>query len=185
MPVRGREPGRYGRVLQRLEQAQVLDGAVLAAEPLARRLVSGKEIRRIFHGDATGIPLHIIFTDLPLGAWWMAQYLDLFPDSGSKRAATRLVALGVVSAMPTAVSGWAEWALADSATRRVGIVHATVNGAATAVFATSWVSRVQGRHGLGARLARLGGVLLLAGAMLGGHMGSGRRATPSLGASSS
>ena len=29
----------------------------------------------------------------------MAQFLDLFPDSGSKRAATRLVALVVVSAM--------------------------------------------------------------------------------------
>ncbi len=158
----------------------MLDSAVSAAEPLARRLVADKQIRRFFHGDATGIPLHIIFTDLPLGAWWMAQYLDLFPDSGSKRAASRLVALGVVSALPTAVSGWAEWALADKATRRVGIVHASVNGAATVVFATSWVARVRGSHSSGARLARLGGVLLLVGAMLGGHMGSGRRATPPL-----
>ena len=101
----------------------------------------------------------------------MAQYLDFFPDPGSKRAATRLVALGAVSAVPTAMSGWAEWALADRATRRVGIGHAFANGAATVVFATSWGARVQGRHGLGDRLVQLGGVLLLAGAMLGGHMG--------------
>lgn len=67
-PVRGPEPGLYGRLLQRLEQAQVLDGAVLAAEPLARRLVAGKQVRRFFHSDAMGHPLHIIFTDLPLRA---------------------------------------------------------------------------------------------------------------------
>jgi hypothetical protein len=59
----------------------------------------------VLHGEATGIPLHIIYTDLPLGAWWMAQFLDLFPDDGMRRASTRLVGLGVVAAVPTALTG--------------------------------------------------------------------------------
>lgn len=170
-------PSPYVRLLLRLERSDALDGAIRAAEPVARRLVARKPIRRVLHGDATGIPLHVIFTDLPFGAWFMAQFLDMFSDEGSRRAATRLVSLGVVTAVPTAVTGWAEWALADRATRRVGIVHATVNGVAVLVFVGSWAARVRDRHVLGVRLGRLGGAVLVAGGFLGGHMGSGRRAT--------
>jgi hypothetical protein len=71
-------------------------------------------VRRILHGDSTGIPLHVILTDLPFGAWFMALYLDLFADAGSRRAAARLVGLEVVTSVPTALAGWAEWAPADS-----------------------------------------------------------------------
>jgi hypothetical protein len=176
-PVANPGAGRYTRLLQRLERSQALDAAIKAAEPVARRLVAGDQVRRLMHGEATGVPLHIIWTDVPFGAWFMAQYLDLFPDAGTRRAATRLVRLGVVAALPTAVTGWAEWALADRATRRVGIVHAAANGVAVLIFVGSWAARAGNRHRLGVRLGRLGGVVLVVGGFLGGHMGSGRRAT--------
>ena len=169
------EQGRYARLLSRLGQTVVLDGPVDAAAPMAGRLVSNAPLRRALHGEATGIPLHVILTDLPFGAWFMAQYLDLFSDNGSSRAATRLVGRGVVSAVPTALTGWAEWALADRPTRRVGIVHAAVNGLAFLVFVASWAARARDHHVLGVRLGRLGGVVLVIGGFLGGHMGSGRR----------
>ncbi|MGY1736002.1 DUF2231 domain-containing protein [Geodermatophilus sp. SYSU D00684] len=167
--------GGYARLLRRLEHSTAWDGAIEAVAPAAGRLVAEARVRRVLHGDATGVPLHVILTDAPLGAWFTAQYLDLFRDEGSRRAATRLTALGVAAAVPTAVAGWAEWAGADRAARRVGMTHAALQGLATLVFAASWVARLRGRHRLGVALARAGSAPVLAGAMLGGHLGSGRR----------
>ncbi|MGY1780097.1 hypothetical protein [Geodermatophilus sp. SYSU D01036] len=55
------------------------------------------------------------------------------------------------------------------------MTHAASRGLATLVFAASWVARLRGRHRLGVALARVGSVPVLAGAVLGGHLGSGRR----------
>jgi hypothetical protein len=169
------------RTMRRLENADRLDPVVRVADPLAGRLVANPRLRRFFSGDATGIPPHGIATDVPFGAWFMAIFLDLFPEAdadaaaGTRRAATRLVALGVVAAAPTGISGWAEWARADRATRRVGVVHAAANLAATLIFLASWAARTRDRHRLGAGLARAGGALLIVGGFLGGYMGRARR----------
>lgn len=171
----GGGPGRFRRLMRRIEQLEALDPAVSVAGPNAGRLVENPRMRRFLHGDATGIPLHGILTDAPFGAWFMAMYLDLFADPGTQRAATRLVGLGVLAAAPTALTGWAEWALAGRATQRVGIVHAGLNGVAVLIFLGSWTARLRGRHRLGIRLARVGALLLIAAAFLGGYMGSARR----------
>jgi uncharacterized membrane protein len=168
-------PGLFRRFVGRLERLEALDAAVRVAGPRAGRLVQNGRVRSILHGDATGIPLHIILTDVPFGAWFMAVYLDLFPDTGTQRAATRLVGLGVLAAAPTALTGWAEWALAGRATQRVGVVHAGLNGVAVLIFLGSWIARTRGRHTLGVRLARCGALLLIAGGFLGGYMASARR----------
>jgi uncharacterized membrane protein len=171
----GGGPSLFRQFVGRLERLEALDTAVLAAEPRAGRLVQNGRMRSFLHGDATGIPLHIIFTDVPFGAWFMALYLDLYSDAGTQRAATRLVGLGVVAAVPTALTGWAEWALADRATQRVGIIHAGANGAAVLIFLGSWAARLRGRRRLGVRLARIGALLLIAGGFLGGYMARNRR----------
>ncbi|MGY1604062.1 DUF2231 domain-containing protein [Geodermatophilus sp. SYSU D00815] len=167
--------GAYSRLLRRLGSSPAWDGAIAAVAPLADRLVAQPPVRRLFHGDATGVPLHGILTDAPLGAWFLAMYLDLYRDDASRLVATRLVGLGVAAAVPTAVAGWAEWAGADRATRRLGMTHASLQGLSALVFAASWAARRQGRHRLGIALARLGSVPNLAGNFLGGSMGSGRR----------
>ncbi len=169
------EKSMFLRMMRRLEDSDRLDPAVRAADPIAGRLVAKPGLRRFFHGDATGIPPHVIATDVPFGAWFMAIFLDLFPDAGTRRASTRLVALGVVAAAPTGISGWAEWARADRATRRVGVVHAAANLAATLIFLASWAARTRDRHRLGVNLARVGGALLIVGGFLGGYMGGARR----------
>lgn len=171
----GGGPSLFRKFVGRLERLEALDTAVHAAEPRAGRLVQNERVRSFLHGDATGIPLHVILTDVPFGAWFMAMYLDLYPDAGTQRAATRLVGLGVISAAPTALTGWAEWALADRATQRVGVVHAGLNAAAVLIFAGSWAARLRGRRRLGVRLARFGGLVLIAGGFLGGYMARARR----------
>ena len=171
-------PSVFLRTLRRVEESDRLDPAVAAVEPVAARLVASQRLRSLFHGNATGIPLHIIYTDVPFGALFGALFLDLFRDRGTRRAATRMVGLGVVGAVPTAITGWAEWALADRGTRRVGILHATANGLGSLLFLGSWVARLNDRHDLGVRLGRVGGMVLICGGMLGGYMRSDRTPVP-------
>lgn len=167
----------YASLLGRLENAEGLDPFVAFAEPLAGRLVATPALKRFLHGDATGIPVHPILTDVPFGAWFMALYLDLYRDEASRLASRRLIALGIASAVPTALSGWAEWALTDRRLRRVGIIHAALNAGGVLVFSASLAARRTGRNALGVHLARLGGAVLVAGGFLGGHLGSGHRVT--------
>jgi uncharacterized membrane protein len=171
----GGETSRFRRLMGRIERLKALDIPVEAARPLAGRLVQNERLRNVLHGKATGIPLHPILTDLPFGAWFMAIYLDLYPDAGTQRAATRLIGLGVMSAVPTALTGWAEWALAGRRTQRVGVVHAALNASGVLIFAGSWAARRRGRRKLGVGLARLGAVVLIAGGFIGGYMARERR----------
>ena len=173
-----RPPSTFLRLLRRLERTEGLDPVVDVLEPIASRIVTNERLRRLLHGDATSTPLHVIFTDVPFGAWFMALFLDLFPDDGTRRAATRLVGLGVVAAVPTALTGWTEWAQADRGTRRVGIVHASANAVGTLIFIGSWAARSHSRQDLGVHLGRLGGLVLMSGAMIGGYMRSDRQAVP-------
>ncbi|MBO1030102.1 DUF2231 domain-containing protein [Tessaracoccus sp. SD287] len=174
-PVSTETPNAYARLLRRIEEAAILDRVVDQVDPLAGKLTSNDRMRGVLHGDVTGIPLHVIVTDLPLGAWWMSIFLDLFPQQDFRAASQRLVGLGLVGAVPTALAGWAEWSLKDQPNRRVGIVHAVGNEVAAVIYLASWVARRRGRHDVGVQLNRVGAVFLLAAAMLGGHMGSTRR----------
>jgi hypothetical protein len=166
----------YLRLLERLERTEAVDSVVKVLDPLARRLVAGEPVRRLVRGDATGVPLHVIVKDTPFGAWFVVQFLDCFPDEGTRRAATRLVGLGLLGAVPAMTTGLAAWAGTGRGARRVGVVHAAANGLATVVFAGSWVARVSDHHRLGVGLARAGGVVLAAGGFLGGALSRRRRA---------
>ena len=75
-PVSANTPNAYTRLLRRIEEAATLDRVVDQVDPLAGKLTSNDRMRGVLHGDVTGIPLHAILTDLPLGAWWMSTFLD-------------------------------------------------------------------------------------------------------------
>ena len=55
------------------------------------------------------------------------------------------------------------------------MTHASLMALATLVSAASWAARLRGHHRAGIALARLGSAPTIAGAFLGGHIGSGRR----------
>lgn len=163
----------YLRLVDRVGRSPALDGAVGMLDGLGAPLVGRPALKRFFSGVDTAVPPHAVLTDAPFGAWFMAVFLDLFDDDGGERlAARRLVGLGVLAALPTAVAGLAEWTTADPSTRRIGVLHSAATTAATLVFAASWLARRRGRHGLGIGLARAGSAVAITGGFLGGYMGS-------------
>src|SRR5437660_545283 len=76
------------------------------------------------NGVWLGHPLHPALTDVALGAWWTGSFLDLV---GVKRTADAAITLGVLSVVPTALSGAADWADTSDEQRRTGLVHALLN----------------------------------------------------------
>jgi uncharacterized membrane protein len=139
-----------------------------------------------WRSEALGHSLHPVLTDLPLGCWTSAALLDALGGKRSRPAATRLIALGLLSAGPTAYAGLASWSRLEGPERRLGAVHAVGNDIAIVLFGASWLARVRGRHGRGVRLALLGNLATAAAGHLGGvlalqHGTGDRRNAPGTG----
>lgn len=164
------------RATAALERLSALDGAVDAARPLAARLVGGPARRWVLHGRGVGHAVHPFLTDVPLGAWMSASILDVTPGVRGGRAAQTLVGAGLLAAVPTVLTGWAEWAAADRTTQRVGVVHAGANTVSVVLYGASWLARRRGSHATGSLLALAGGAVSGVGGYLGGHMAIARNA---------
>ena len=153
------------------EQMRSLDHvAGTLAEAVERAAPAGSAVNEALSGTALGHPLHPPLTDVVVGTWTSAVALDWLGGKRADPAADWLVALGALSALPTAAAGLNDWATLDGPTRRLGLVHATTNVAATGLFATSWVARKTGRRFLGRSLALAGYGTVSVGAFLGGHL---------------
>jgi uncharacterized membrane protein len=117
-----------------------------------------------------GHPAHPALTDLPIGFWTSSLVLDLVGGRRGVRASRRLVALGVVTAVPTAIVGLGDAAALSNERRRVAVVHAVCNVAATAVYVMSWSARRDDRRVAGAVLGLVGACVATVGGLLGGHL---------------
>ncbi|WP_127130143.1 DUF2231 domain-containing protein [Georgenia sp. SYP-B2076] len=159
----------------KLEESTALDGAVRAATPLAHAIVANPTVRDVLQGRPLGHALHPVLTDLPIGAWLSATVLDLTAGPAARPAASRLLGLGILAAVPTAISGWSEWAEADRPSQRVGVVHAAANVLALSLYAGSWFARRGGRHGTGVAMSLAATTVAGAGAYLGGHLAVARK----------
>jgi nitrite reductase/ring-hydroxylating ferredoxin subunit len=155
-------------VMDRLENASPLDPVVKAVRSVVAKVLKPQPLRDALHGLWLGHPLHPMLTDVPIGAWTAAGLLDLLPGTGP--AATALIATGCAAAVPTAVTGWADWSDLHPPQQRVGLVHAAANGAGIALFAASVAARVGGRSMRGKALSYAGLTAVMAGGYLGGHL---------------
>jgi nitrite reductase/ring-hydroxylating ferredoxin subunit/uncharacterized membrane protein len=118
--------------------------------------------------------LHPMFVTVPLGAWTTAAVLDLLDmlSSGEDYAAgaDAAVALGLAGAVPSALSGLADWVDLEGQPQRIGMAHATLNTLALGLYGASYVLRRGGQRGLARVLAATGfGMVTLSGA-LGGEL---------------
>ena len=157
-------------VVERLEAVDALDRAVGPVEQTVGRVLPRGGMKDVLHGVWLGHPLHPLLTDLPIGFWTSAFTLDLIGGRRSRSAADLLVGLGVMSALPTAAAGVADWSELNRPERRSGLVHAAANLAATALYGLSYLARRRGRRGTGVMLAMAGASAATVGGFLGGHL---------------
>jgi nitrite reductase/ring-hydroxylating ferredoxin subunit/uncharacterized membrane protein len=154
---------------EQLDADADLDRFVRPLREVAVRLIPKGRIKDALHGVWLGHPLHPVLTDLPIGFWTGSFVLDLLGRRG-RTAADTLVGLGVVSALPTAAAGLADWSELNEPERRSGLVHAAANITATALYATSLLARWRGRRLSGVMLGMAGAAAATFGGFLGGHL---------------
>ncbi len=170
-------PAAVHGFLNRIEQAGVLDGPAEKVATLVRGAVPAGPAKDLLSGTWLGHALHPVLTDVPVGTWTSATLLDLIGGRGAQPAVEKLLAVGILAALPTAASGLTDWAdstVGDPASRRVGSVHAVANSAALALYTASLVARRRGRKHGGVMLALAGGGALGLGGLLGGHLSYAR-----------
>lgn len=151
-----------------LEHARGLDGAVRGISGVVQRVLRPGPVKNLLHGVPAGHPAHPPLTDVPLGAWISVAVLDLLP--GTERASKVLVATGLAGAVPTALTGLADWSALHREQQRVGLVHALGTMTASALYSASLVTRYRGYDAAGKALGYAGLTALLAGGYLGGHL---------------
>lgn len=161
-------------VVARVERAESLDAPADALANLVGKWLKPGLVKDLLSGTGTGHPAHPILILLPLGSWASAFYLDLAGGKSGATAARRLLNLGNLSAIPTALAGMSDWADTQGAERRVGFVHAGLNMAALGLFTTSAIARSGNARGLGFLTTALGMATVSVSGWLGGHLAYAR-----------
>lgn len=158
------------RVVQRIENLEVLDRPVRSVARVASRIYGGPRVRTVLGGTWLGHPLHPGLTDIPIGFWAAAGVLDLVGGRRYAAAARSLVGLGLLSAVPAAASGTTDWTTTRGRTQRLGFVHLVGNVAGIALQASSYLARRRDHPAAGRMLGAIGLGFTGAAAYLGGHL---------------
>jgi nitrite reductase/ring-hydroxylating ferredoxin subunit/uncharacterized membrane protein len=162
------------RVMDNLspEQTELLDQWSERLQGLLRSIIDqgGPAARRVknwLNGVWLGHALHPALTDLAIGAWWSGALLDL---AGARRPADAAMTVGVLAAVPTALSGAADWADTEAEQRRTGLVHALLNSLGLTCMIASLFARRAEQRALGFGLSTAGLALASFSAWLGGEL---------------
>jgi len=162
-------------VAEQIEHLEALDSLAEPLQDAVRTLVpTESQLKDLLSGTWLGHPLHPPLTDIVVGAWTSALVLDLVGGERASEASDRLVACGVLAAVPTAAAGLSDWAELRGGTRRVGSVHALGNTAALLLHTLSWFARRRGDRARGHALSGLGYAVATFSAWLGGHLSFAR-----------
>lgn len=160
------------------EQIERLDPLDSVAEPLQKAVRAAvpapSQLKDLLSGTWLGHPLHPPFTDIVIGAWTSSLLLDLLGGEQSDEAADRLVAAGILAAVPTASAGLSDWAELRGGSRRIGLVHAAGNTTALLLQTCSWFARRRGERDRGRTLSALAFGIASFSAWLGGHLSFAR-----------
>lgn len=158
------------------QMSQSVQDAVVAARE------AGGEPARSFsdflNGTWLGHSLHASLSDATIGLLLSAGVLDYLSlsrdDEGYCEAAATLLKLGLLSVVPTALAGLADWQYQMPRGRRYGFLHAVINSSAASLLAGSLLAR-RGHAGRptplpAALLSGAGLSALMAGAYIGGDL---------------
>jgi nitrite reductase/ring-hydroxylating ferredoxin subunit/uncharacterized membrane protein len=163
-------PQLLERFARTIEHADRLDDIARAVEPYVERMTASPTVKAVLSGAPIGHRLHPMLTDIPIGCWTSATVLDVVAWRSGATAARRLLALGIVSAVPTVAAGASDWSDSYGESKRIGVVHAASNTVALGFEIASWIARRRGRHVRGALLGLCGIGAATVGGYLGGRM---------------
>jgi nitrite reductase/ring-hydroxylating ferredoxin subunit len=148
--------------------ASSIHRAILDGGPPVRNVVD------LLHGTWLGHPLHPVLTDIPVGAWSMAILFDSLAGSNdsrfAERAADTLTAIGTIAAVPTAVTGLADYQAIARPGLAPGALHGLLNTIGLLLYIASLQDRRNGRRGRGVLFSSLAYGLLLLSAWIGGDL---------------
>jgi len=131
------------------------------------------------NGVWLGHPLHPMLTDIPIGSWTMTLTLDglgtISRRSRFNAGADVALAVGLLGALASAVTGAAQWQYTVGRQRRLGFTHAALNIIATGLYSASLLCRLRGRRGVGKAIAALGYSMVVVSGYIGGDLAYGER----------
>ena len=158
-----------GAVETIIGQQEWLDGL---GEPIQSSIKSafgsmgepGRVVKDLLHGVWLGHPLHPVLTDVPIGAWTVAQALDLMSaakggDEKLDSAADMSLGIGMLAAGGAIATGLADWSECSGIRRRIGLVHGLFNVVGNAFTLSSLILRLRGKkesRGLARSLSAVG-----------------------------
>ena len=161
------------RAVDALESIVALDRAALKLAGAVSDAVPAGAARDALSGTWLGHALHPLLTDVVIGSFISATLLDLLGGDDTGRARERLIEVGLLTVAPTVASGLSDWSMTvygDRRTRPVGLVHASANLTASALYGASLAARRRGAPGRARLLSLAGAAALSLGGHLGGHL---------------
>jgi len=162
-------------IAQAIGSQEWLDRAAKPVEKTVEKAFpgeAGRTVKDALHGRWLGHPLHPVLTDIPIGAWMMAQVFDTLGATrrthAYDNAARVCITTGLLGAVGAAVTGLADWSETGRDSRRIGFIHGMVNITATSLFLTSALLRRRRKTSSAVAASTSGFAVAMAGAYLGG-----------------
>jgi nitrite reductase/ring-hydroxylating ferredoxin subunit/uncharacterized membrane protein len=164
-----------------VERAPVEDVGTKASLAVHRAVLSGGEGVRdavdLLHGSWLGHPLHPVLTEITIGAWFVGGMFDALGARGRSRRARqarligdRLAAVGTTCAVPTALTGLADFSTFPQWSAKPATLHAALNLANIGLYASSLWERSRGNRRRGLALSFLAQAITMTSAWLGGML---------------
>jgi nitrite reductase/ring-hydroxylating ferredoxin subunit/uncharacterized membrane protein len=161
-------PNRLAHALDGVENWRALDRVASPLRAVVAPLTAGRRLRNLLSGVPLGHPVHPALAQLTVGCFLGAGLLDLRGRRSDRGASSALIAAGVTTALPTALTGLTDWSHGHEQQQRTGLVHAAGNSTALALYAATLLRR---RHGASGRLLSVAALTVSgAAAYLGGHL---------------
>ena len=140
-------------------------------------LSGGEPARKVadfLHGVWLGHPLHPVLTDITVGTWTLGTILDVaasITDSDSLRtSADHATLAGTLSAIPTAITGIADYSTIPKRFAAPVTIHAAINIVGFGLYVASVQARRRGDRRRGVLLSSIGFGLTMVSAWIGGSL---------------
>jgi nitrite reductase/ring-hydroxylating ferredoxin subunit/uncharacterized membrane protein len=172
LPMISCEPEKLFTMIPGFENAST--NVARAIHNTVTKREAAREIADLLHGVWLKHPLHPGLTDFVIGAWVFGSVLDgaglMSRSKGLDKAADLLISVGNAAALPTAMSGLADFSTAPKRSMKTGASHALLNVGGLALNLVSSFQRRSGKRNAARTLSAAASGLLLVSAWLGGKL---------------